>query len=179
MIGAGCDVSFVPAFTGEATLQGITLFRRLAAAIFAIAAVSALTLVAPSSASAAPSTFRISNRGTGACLSSNGTDIYTVYPCTNIAYHDWYWVTYVQTGYTALINNGVGSGKCLSANYNDDVYPTACNGTTVYHSWSWTNFGELMNNGTGRCLSANFNDDVYTAQCVGSSVIYHQWRTDL
>ena len=68
----------------------------------------------------------------------------------------------------------IGSGRCLSANLDRDVYTTPCTGV-VYHDWYIVDgANEIINTGTGDCLSANFNNDVYTTPCSG--VVYHNWR---
>lgn len=68
-------------------------------------------------------------------------------------------------------------GKCLSANYNNDVYITPCVAGTTFHIWRLLSDGQLVNYGTGNCLSSNPNGTVYTvaATTCASHLTYHQW----
>lgn len=66
--------------------------------------------------------------------------------------------------------------KCLSANFNNDVYTTLCSGV-IYHQWKLMSDGQLINAGTGNCLSSNPNGTIYTvaASTCATNTEWHTW----
>src|SRR3954451_1438213 len=98
------------------SLEGVRPQRTTLLAVLFILAVSLVTLINPSPASA-DVVRHITNVGTGFELSANYGDgttgaVYTVAP-SDSHYHDWY----IVDGNSNIINSP--TGKCLSSNYGN------------------------------------------------------------